>query len=372
MQRLLNAGAGAVHANTAGALETACANGHLAVVDVLLVMGADVHARSDAALQAACSNGHLAVVDLLLAAGADIHVDGDAPLRSASVSGYAPVVQRLLAAGADVHAEGDDALYLASAAGQLAVVDALLAAGADVRVDSDDAVRCASARGHAAVVGRLLAAGADPHAVVWEACRSAWPSLMQHVPDKLFARLPATLQPLWLRLHLRLQLRLRRLLQRARDRLDHPPTVPLGKVRPTRPELVDHLKTAGRRFAREYWTDGLPLFFPGLDLGAVPDEFATPPSLASSVPLVEQRPETTTAMHHPLRRWLPVGLTGDQRRVLREIKMPGHPDEGVAIHTLAETLGMPLATVRTAVDALTDEGHIFSTVDADHYKSTDM
>ena len=82
------------------------------------------------------------------------------------------------------------------------------------------------------------------------------------------------MKPLWLRFHLRVRSRLRPILQRARDRLDRPPQgEPLGAGTPTRERLIAHLRTAGRRFAREYWTDGLPLFFEGCDLGPVPDEF---------------------------------------------------------------------------------------------------
>ena len=51
--------------------------------------------------------------------------------------------------------------------------------------------------------------------------------------------------------------RLRESLQRARDRLARPPREPLGAGTPTREELIAHLRTAGRRFAREYWTEGL-------------------------------------------------------------------------------------------------------------------
>ena len=69
--------------------------------------------------------------------------------------------------------------------------------------------------------------------------------------------------------------RLRQLIQRVCNRLDRPPREALGAGTPTREELIAHLRTAGRRFAREYWTEGLPLFFPGLrsELGPVPDEF---------------------------------------------------------------------------------------------------
>ena len=374
VERLLAAGTN-MPVYLEGALKAACETGHRLVVAVLLAAGADVHADNDYALILACNNGHLSVVDALLAAGADVHTRGDAPLRTASVHGYTALVDRLLAAGADVHAEGDDALCLASDAGQLAVVEALLAAGADVRVDNDQALRWAGARGHTPVVGRLLAAGADPRALHWEddRYRPTWPTLVYRVPAHSFARLPPAVQPLWLRLHLRPKLRLRRSLQRARDRLDRPPTTPLGKAHPTRTELIEHLKTAGRRFAREYWTDGLPLFFPGLDLGSVPDIFVGPASPERSHdPAMQIEPFWRRGMLH-------FGITRDQRRVLREIEsldtggggMPSD-DRGVGIQALAQALGKPVDEVRAALDVLESGGYIFSTVDTDHFKSTDL
>ena len=80
----------------------------------------------------------------------------------------------------------------------------------------------------------------------------------------------------WGCFHLRPRLRLSRRLQAARSRLDRPPTAALGKKHPTRDELIAHLKTAGRRFAREYWTEGLAIFFPDLAPDPLPEEFCAP------------------------------------------------------------------------------------------------
>ena len=62
---------------------------------------------------------------------------------------------------------------------------------------------------------------------------------------------------------------------RARYRLDKPPTAELGTSHPTHEQLIENLRTGGKRFAREYWEEGIPLFFPGQEskLGPVPDEF---------------------------------------------------------------------------------------------------
>lgn len=52
-------------------------------------------------------------------------------------------------------------------------------------------------------------------------------------------------------------------------RTHRPPTGTLP-LPPTRAGLVAYLATAGRSFAHAYWDEGLPLFFPGLDLGPNP------------------------------------------------------------------------------------------------------
>ena len=153
-----------VHAANDHALRFASTNGHAAVVEVLLAHGANVHARNDAALQEASYYGHLAVVEVLLAHGADVHARSDWALQLASGNGHPAVVEVLLAHGADVHADGDWALQVASGRGHLAVVEVLLAHGADVHADDDRALRKASRKGHLAVVKVLVAHGADVHA----------------------------------------------------------------------------------------------------------------------------------------------------------------------------------------------------------------
>ena len=159
--------------------------------------------------------------------------------------------------------------------GYRAVVDCLLAAGADVHQENDLALRFASETGDADLVELLLRHGADPARISWDDLpEAAWPRVLTAVPRAAFRTLPDNVQPVWLRVHLRLHARLRSLLQRARDRLDCPPQgEPLGAGKPTRERLIVHLQTAVRRFAREYWTEGIPLFFSGVDFGPLPDCF---------------------------------------------------------------------------------------------------
>jgi hypothetical protein len=175
MHSLLRRVDGIAQGNVDWALQLASANGHLAVVELLLARGADVNGRGfgNPPLSGASQHGHLAVVELLLAHGANVHAENDRALRYASESGHLAIVELLLARGADVHADNDGALIEASINGHLAVVHVLLARGADVNADNGWALRYASEAGHAAVVELLLAHGADVHANDDEALRLA-------------------------------------------------------------------------------------------------------------------------------------------------------------------------------------------------------
>ncbi|XP_041650003.1 replication protein A 32 kDa subunit [Cheilinus undulatus] len=65
------------------------------------------------------------------------------------------------------------------------------------------------------------------------------------------------------------------------------------------------------------------------------------------------------------------GLSANQNQVLSLIK--SCPDaQGISIQELKQRLsGISLAVIKQAVEFLSNEGHIFSTIDEDHYKSTD-
>ena len=70
---------------------------------------------------------------------------------------------------------------------------------------------------------------------------------------------------------------LRAWLDRVRLRLDAPPTQQLVPGAPvTRADLIAVLRTAGTRFAREYWL-GHASLVAGPDLGPLPDEFLPVP-----------------------------------------------------------------------------------------------
>ncbi|XP_055359236.1 replication protein A 32 kDa subunit isoform X2 [Betta splendens] len=65
------------------------------------------------------------------------------------------------------------------------------------------------------------------------------------------------------------------------------------------------------------------------------------------------------------------GLSANQNQVLRLIRSCPDP-QGISIQDLKQRLsGMSLAVIKQAVEFLSNEGHIFSTIDEDHFKSTD-
>lgn len=65
------------------------------------------------------------------------------------------------------------------------------------------------------------------------------------------------------------------------------------------------------------------------------------------------------------------GLSANQNQVLSLIKGCPEP-QGISIQDIKQRLsGISLAVIKQAVEFLSNEGHIFSTIDEDHYKSTD-
>jgi formylglycine-generating enzyme required for sulfatase activity len=156
-------------------LTIAAADGHVAIVDMLLDAGAKIEgATSLSPLRLAADKGQSEVVRLLLRRGAKVDVadsDGWTALMWASRGGHLAIVEALLASGADINRtiidKGANALHLAAQNGHLPVVRALIARGAAV-----DAVEARGAtplhlavnRGHPEVVQFLLDHGADQNA----------------------------------------------------------------------------------------------------------------------------------------------------------------------------------------------------------------
>ncbi|XP_019948319.1 replication protein A 32 kDa subunit isoform X2 [Paralichthys olivaceus] len=65
------------------------------------------------------------------------------------------------------------------------------------------------------------------------------------------------------------------------------------------------------------------------------------------------------------------GLSGNQNQVLSLIRSCPEP-QGISLQDLKQRLsGISLTVIKQAVEFLSNEGHIFSTIDEDHFKSTD-
>lgn len=65
------------------------------------------------------------------------------------------------------------------------------------------------------------------------------------------------------------------------------------------------------------------------------------------------------------------GLNASQNQVLSLIRSCPEP-QGISIQDIKQRLsGMSINIIKQAVEFLSNEGHIFSTIDEDHYKSTD-
>ena len=265
-----------------------------------------------------------------------------------------------------------------------------------MHVRDDLALRLAWFGNHRPVMERLLVAGASVQRVRFSDLGSL-PTLrlIQCVVPRRFPSLAESIQALWMRVHLRVRVRLARVLQRARDRLDRPPTARLGAEPPNRDRLIAHLRTAGRRFARDYWTDGMSLFFPSLQpvLGPLPGEFA-PPHLSGHVRWPEYTDflcvkdlhglqvlldwndaDTVQRTFHPQistedarrRRTLLMpcpDVTSDDERVWRALSpYMDRSRVGGSPHDIAQRVNMPVDDVRAILDFLDDYGFVHLTFD---------
>ena len=73
----------------------------------------------------AANNGHLEVVKLLVISGADVYVNNNEALRCAANHGYLDVVKFLVDQGSDIHANNNEALHWAKENNYQKVVDYL-------------------------------------------------------------------------------------------------------------------------------------------------------------------------------------------------------------------------------------------------------
>jgi ankyrin repeat protein len=161
------------------ALASACTNGNIDIVNLLLKYGADPNLGSDDSgnpevpLIIAAARGHAEdaeVVRALLLAHADpnlVDSKGNTALISASLAGSTNVARDLLDAKANPNhpdPDGNTALILASHYGRLDMVRCLLAAGADPNLKNKaemTALLESASEGSATIISVLIAKGAD-------------------------------------------------------------------------------------------------------------------------------------------------------------------------------------------------------------------
>lgn len=152
------------------ALMYAARNGHIPVVRLLLMRGADPNiltSRGESAIAFAMRYRHPNTAIVLLEHGADpntrLRFSGQTLLQSAAANGYTDLLSRLLEKDINVNMGNPTALELASRRGHISVVEALLRRGADVNLNPDgklNALDVAKVEGHTQIVNMLKAAGA--------------------------------------------------------------------------------------------------------------------------------------------------------------------------------------------------------------------
>ncbi|XP_022906707.1 ankyrin repeat domain-containing protein 17 isoform X2 [Onthophagus taurus] len=155
-------------------LMEAASAGHLDIVRLLVVHGADVNAQSTSGntpLMYGCAGGHQDVVKFLLENGANVedhNENGHTPLMEAASAGHVGLAKILLEHGAGINTHSNEfkesALTLACYKGHLDMVKFLLEAGADQEHKTDEmhtALMEASMDGHVEVARLLLDSGAQ-------------------------------------------------------------------------------------------------------------------------------------------------------------------------------------------------------------------
>jgi ankyrin repeat protein len=153
-----------VHAKNDFAFKLAAQEGHLPMIQYLVLLGADIHLDEEYAFRVAASKGYFKVVEYCIQQGADIHAENDYAIRMAASEGHDRVVRLLLDHGANIHAENNFALRHAAKGGHYDIVELLLAHGADLHAEEDFAFRKACEQGHQDIALQLILKGAKIHA----------------------------------------------------------------------------------------------------------------------------------------------------------------------------------------------------------------
>jgi len=131
-------------------------------VQSALAARADVHVNNDQILGWAAADGHVAIIRVLLAAGAADRCGTGNAISLATRYGHAEAVRLLLTVGTPEPSRQFNWLVIAAENGHADVVRIFPAAGVDVHGDHEAALSLAAYRHHDEVVRILLAAGSDP------------------------------------------------------------------------------------------------------------------------------------------------------------------------------------------------------------------
>ncbi|XP_063924016.1 ankyrin-1-like [Zophobas morio] len=154
-------------------LAIASSNGHLAVVEYLLELGAgidDIDKNGRTPLYTASENGHEKIVECLVECGVEIDLankNGETPLYVAAEKGHEKTVKFLVQYGAEINRAskyGDTPLHAASSKGHEKIVEYLMQFGAEINRADDvgwTPLRAAYWNGHKNIVQCLMTRGAE-------------------------------------------------------------------------------------------------------------------------------------------------------------------------------------------------------------------
>lgn len=197
---------------TIDALQRACYDGNLDMVNLLLSYGAKVNGPTGnfgfgPALVAAAANDNVEIVERVLACGADVngfqyYTHPSKPRRRQSslaraiANNFIPTVYKLLESGADIDMECEcgDALQHAAYFGREEIFDELVARGANPYKETTsfaNTLEASASGGQGRMFQKLLALGMDIHVksakldnLLQVACRSGEDSIVQYLLDQ--------------------------------------------------------------------------------------------------------------------------------------------------------------------------------------------
>jgi hypothetical protein len=139
-------------------------NGNLALVKILVELGADVHAYDEQALRAAVIRGSLEITRYLVEHhNADIHIIHNLVLHYAAMCGYLDIMKYVVEYhNVNIHVDGDMPLRIAMVHGQLTIVRYLMEhRHVNITAVNDYSIHLASTFGHFETAWYLVCNGAN-------------------------------------------------------------------------------------------------------------------------------------------------------------------------------------------------------------------